>query len=334
MNIASKIKGALYGQALGDAMGMPGELWNKKKTLKEIGIITKFLDGPKNNPVAFNYKAGQFTDDTGQALVILDSLKQTNYLPNSKIIALNMLKWAEENNAFEQNILGPTSKLALDLVRQGKDSSKIAQNALSNGSAMRIAPIGCLFNSDELHRLANYVREISKETHDSDITTAGAVMVAASVTLAMEYGSTKKAVQEALLLESYALNLGAETFSASIKSRVEFGIEFINKHADNEDAILQFIYNVIGCGVITSESVSAALLMAYYANDPNKCALLCANLGGDTDTIGAMATAICGAATGIESFNSSYITTINQENNIDLQVYVDLLAEGRGVLHE
>ncbi|EHC62767.1 ADP-ribosylglycohydrolase, partial [Salmonella enterica subsp. enterica serovar Johannesburg str. S5-703] len=34
--------------------------------------------------------------------------------------------------------------------------------------------------------------------------------------------------------------------------------------------------------------------MVELANtDPNRCAVLCANLGGDTDTIGAMATAIC-----------------------------------------
>ena len=64
-----KIAGALYGMALGDAMGMPAELWGRKRVKAFFGRIEGFLDGPAENDVAFNYKKGQFTDDTGQALV-------------------------------------------------------------------------------------------------------------------------------------------------------------------------------------------------------------------------------------------------------------------------
>ena len=63
-----KIAGALYGMALGDAMGMPAELWGRKRVKAFFGRIEGFLDGPAENDVAFNYKKGQFTDDTGQAL--------------------------------------------------------------------------------------------------------------------------------------------------------------------------------------------------------------------------------------------------------------------------
>jgi ADP-ribosylglycohydrolase len=41
--------------------------------------------------------------------------------------------------------------------------------------------------------------------------------------------------------------------------------------------------------------------------DPTRCAVLCANLGGDTDTIGAMATAICGALKGIDAFDEQLL---------------------------
>jgi ADP-ribosylglycohydrolase len=51
------------------------------------------------------------------------------------------------------------------------------------------------------------------------------------------------------------------------------------------------------------ESVPAAIALVELAKtQPMKCAMLAANLGGDTDTIGAMATAICGALHGIEAF--------------------------------
>lgn len=333
MDRKDKIKGVIFGQALGDAMGMPVELWSRKRALRTFGEITGFLDGPEDNAVACNYKAGQFTDDTGQALVILDSLKQTDFKADGYAVAKNILHWADENDAFACNILGPTSKATLQLVREGKDTKGVAGEALSNGAAMRIAPVGCLFATEEQKRLAEYIRDISQVTHDSDVTLASAAMIASAVSAAMEYNDTKQAVLKALQIEKYALSLGNETFSPSIKRRVEFGIPFAETYEGDEQAFLKFVYDVIGTGVPACQSVAAALLMAYYAQEPNRCALLCANLGGDTDTIGAMATAICGAAKGFSSISREYSEVLIQNNQTDLDAYVQILEEGWEKLH-
>lgn len=81
------ILGTLYGMAIGDAMGMPPELWSRKRCLEYYGKITDFLDGCPENIISYQYKAGQFTDDTSQALTILDSLIETDFIPNSQNIA-------------------------------------------------------------------------------------------------------------------------------------------------------------------------------------------------------------------------------------------------------
>ncbi|MCW0135752.1 ADP-ribosylglycohydrolase family protein [Escherichia coli] len=48
------------------------------------------------------------------------------------------------------------------------------------------------------------------------------------------------------------------------------------------------LYQVVGAGTNTIESVPCAIALAELAQtDPNRCAVSCANLGGDTDTIGA-----------------------------------------------
>ena len=59
---------------------------------------------------------------------------------------------------------------------------------------------------------------------------------------------------------------------------------------------------------------------------------MCANLGGDTDTIGAMATAICGAFTGLKKIKPEYITTLEKQNEIDFDQYIDILMKGRDIL--
>ena len=325
----NKIAGAIYGMALGDAMGMPSELWGREKVRKYFGKIEGLLDGPSENSVACNYKKGQFTDDTGQALVIIDSLNDTNFKPNSKDIATKLLKWAEKENAFENNILGPTSKIALANFRDGINSKAVTDKALSNGSAMRIAPIGCLFNAHDKEKLANFVYEVSEVTHTSDITIAGAAMIAVAVSSAIENNDFDIVIKDIFEMEPIARRLGAETYSPSLTERIKIGIYLANKYKDNENLFLEKLYDIVGAGVNISESVPSAISIAYYAQDPNRCALLCANLAGDTDTIGAMATAICGAFKGLDYIKEEYVESLNKANDIDFASYISILMNGR-----
>ena len=56
---------------------------------------------------------------------------------------------------------------------------------------------------------------------------------------------------------------------------------------------------------------------------------MCANLGGDTDTIGAMATAICGAFRGADAIKPEYIETLQKQNDADFDGYIEILLKGR-----
>jgi ADP-ribosylglycohydrolase len=327
-----KIAGVLYGMAIGDAMGMPPELWSRKHLLQHYGKIEGFLDGCPENNISYQYKAGQFTDDTGQALTILDSLMETDFMPDSQNIATHILAWAEKENAFENNILGPTSKVTLRLFQEGKSAKSFSDEAVSNGAAMRIAPVGTLFEPSEKEKMCRYVAAVSQVTHTSDITIAGASMIAAAVGSAMYFEDREKMIEDALSVEEYAMSLGASTPSPSLGARTRLGIKLAKKYADNSDEFLENLYNLVGAGVNTSESVPCALSIAYYAFDVKKCALLCANLGGDTDTIGAMATAICGGIQGIDGIPAEYVEKIKEANGVELESYVDVIAEKRGTL--
>lgn len=144
----NKILGVLYGMAMGDAMGMPPELWSRKRFLENIKIVD-FMDGDPENEISYQYHRGNFTDDTSQAITILDSLIETDFKPDASNIASHILAWAKRENAFENNILGPTSKITLELFEKGEDASRYSNEALSNGAAMRIPPIGTLFCADQ-----------------------------------------------------------------------------------------------------------------------------------------------------------------------------------------
>ncbi len=329
--IKDKILGVLYGMAIGDAMGMPAELWSRKRLVEKYGKIEDFLDGDLENEISYQYKRGNFTDDTSQALTILDSLMETDFVPDATNIARHILEWAKKENAFENNILGPTSKVTLELFEQGKNARQYSEQALSNGAAMRIAPVGALFYPDQKQQLCDYVKVVSNITHSSDITIAGASMVAMAVASAIEKENRDEMIEDVLSVEEYAMSLGASTVSASLGTRIRYGVELAKKYESEEEHFLEELYNMMGAGVNTVDSVPCAIAIAYYVSfDVHRCALLCANLGGDTDTIGAMAVSVCGGASGIQGIPPEDIELIRRANHIEMEPYAYAILGKRG----
>lgn len=116
------------------------------------------------------------------------------------------------------------------------------------------------------------------------------------------------------------------TFSPLLGNRINLALTTIASETDHLTGI-ERIYEDIGAGMDIIESVPAAIALVELAKtQPMKCAMLAANLGGDTDTIGAMATAICGALHGIEAFPEEHIQQINRANSIDFAPYAQRLA--------
>ena len=175
----------------------------------------------------------------------------------------------------------------------------------------------------------DYVYGVSRATHTSDVTIAGAAMIAMGVSSAIVNHDFEKVIEDILGIEELGYQRGCESYSPRLSERTKIGLWLAKEYADNEDAFMQKIYDIVGTGVCIIESVPAAVSVAYYTQDPNKACLMCANLGGDTDTIGAMATAICGAFRGADAIKPEYIETLQKQNDADFDGYIEILLKGR-----
>lgn len=329
MRDKNKILGALYGQAIGDSMGMPTELWPIQKIRDKFGRnITTFLDGTDDNDIAINFKAGEYTDDTNQAFAILDALIETNWEPDTKVLVKHIMKWADAVGAWTNNILGPSSKAALKLGKEGKNPSEVTKTALTNGCGMRISPIGTLYEPEDFDQLIEMVYEVTKITHSSDVSISGAAMIAGAVTAAMADHDWDDIIDYAKKANDAGFKLGTPTWAAHNKERLEVGIALAHKYEGNDEAFSRAISNTVGTGTTISESIPAALAIAYYAKDVKKSAFICTNLGGDTDTIGAMATAICGAKVGAKNIPEDWKKLIDEKNpQHNIQEFADKISE-------
>lgn len=323
---AERILGALYGQALGDAMGMPSELWPRTRVKAHFGWIDRFLPGPKDNNAACYFGRAEFTDDTSMALCLADALLERNGEIDPDLIGRNILEWALRFDAFNKNVLGPTSKIALNAIRDGKPVAELENNGVTNGAAMRVSPLGCLLPARDLDAFIDDVALASSPTHKSDLAVAGAVVVAWAISRAIEGDSWTAIVDSLPAIALHAQQKRITTFSASLCARLEMALKIV-RNADGAEAASEQLYQAIGAGTSTIESVACAIAMVELAQtDPNRCAILCANLGGDTDTIGAMATAICGALQGVSAINPQWKQELDAVNQLDFSRYATALA--------
>lgn len=324
-----RILGALYGQALGDAMGMPSELWPRSRVKAHFGWIDRFLPGPAENNAACYFNRAEFTDDTSMALCLADAIIECHGKISPEVIGRNILAWAEGFDAFNKNVLGPTSKIALNAIRDAVPIDELENNGVTNGAAMRVSPLGCLLAPTQLDSFIDEVALASSPTHKSDLAIAGAVVVAWAISRAIEGDSWQAIVDSLPAVARQAQEKRITTFSASLAARLELALCVVRR-ADGIESASEGLYQRVGAGTSTLESVPCAIAMVELAGgDPNRCAILCANLGGDTDTIGAMATAICGALRGISAIDATLKQQLDEVNQLDFTRYATALAHYR-----
>ncbi|WP_313618885.1 ADP-ribosylglycohydrolase family protein [Pantoea septica] len=320
-NQEKRILGAFYGQALGDAMGMPSELWPRSRVKQHFGWIYRFLPGPAENSAACYFGRAAFTDDTSMALALADAIISHDGEIVAETIGANILRWAETFDAFNKNVLGPTSKIALNALKNGTPVAQLENNGMTNGAAMRVSPLGCLLPARHLSAFIDAVALASSPTHKSDVAIAGATAIAWAVSRAIDGGGWATIRDELPAIARAAQEKRITTFSASMAARIELALQVVSQSRGVESAMQQ-IYDVVGTGTSTIESVPAAIAMVELAQtNPNRCAILCANLGGDTDTIGAMAVAICGALHGIDAIDETLKAELDAANALDFTHY-------------
>jgi ADP-ribosylglycohydrolase len=79
------------------------------------------------------------------------------------------------------------------------------------------------------------------------------------------------------------------------------------------------LYSYVGTDMLVAESVATAFGLVYLADgDPMKAMTYGANIGGDTDTIAAIAGAICGAFQGINTVDAGLLAQVDSVNALNL----------------
>jgi ADP-ribosylglycohydrolase len=331
--VLSKIHGCLAGLALGDALGMPTEFLTRKEISARFGLVERFEAAPPGHPHA-GLPLGRVTDDTGQALAVARACQPDGRISAEKT-AIQILAWADSIPAEEFAVIaGPSTRAALAELRAGGDARFSGRNGRTNGAAMRVAAAGLLYPGD-LEGAAAAAVEAALPTHGTCIALSGAAAVACAVAAAVEEGATLDSV---LAAAKRGAELGARqgrwVWSTPLSGRIELAEQIVQQEGEDAAALLS-LYRYVGVDMLVPESVACAFGIVLLAGgDPMKAVRLGASIGGDTDTIAAIAGQVCGALQGFQALDEKMVRQVEQVNGLDLEEEArklgDLLLRRKG----
>jgi len=357
MKNALRARGALYGLAIGDALGMPTQMLSRQEIRARWGeLLTGFEPAPPGHPIAAGLPAGAITDDTEQAVLLARLLIRGQGLIDPNELASALVSWERDMaGRGSLDLLGPSTKRAVAAILAGVPPEEAGATGTTNGAAMRITPVGITVTLDpatpvlpairpsqapashsapapvSLSTLVDHVVAASRVTHNTGIALAGAAAVAAAVSAGVSGAGVAEATALAIEAARIAAGRGHWVAGADVAARIEWAAGLAAGRDEAEAA--ELIYTLVGTSLATQESVPAAFAaLAAVPADPWRACLLAASLGGDCDTIAAMAGAVAGACHGVEAFPSGAIAVIDA-HGLDLPALADdLLALRRPTL--
>ena len=281
-----------------------------------MGYIKDFGRAPIGSP-GEKLRAGQYTDDTEQMLVLAQSLIACNGF-DAKDFANRIAKWGVEvqNDLSRSLLLGPTSSSAIEKLNSGISWKESGSDIPSCGSAMRVAPIGLFY--DSLEKVESNAVLSSIPTHKSKGAIAGAVAVAVAVRCALDGCDLSEIISQTCER--------ASNHDIDLAKKIEQAFE-------SRDELPDMVFARLGTSYYVYDTVPCAFYcFSRHFNEPEKAIIEATNAGGDTDSIGCITGVLCGALHGISSFPEKWITGL--ENKELIERIADRIYEKRSTLRD
>ncbi len=290
-SIANRFQGCILGLALGDAMGAPFEGGVAERLLWRL--IGRTRDGKM-----------RWTDDTQMTFDIVQSL-----IARGDIDQDDLAKRFAASYRWSRGY-GPATSRVLKRVSRGvpweiASTSVYRGGSFGNGAAMRAPAVGLFFANRPL-ALDDAARRSAVVTHAHPLGIEGALLIARATTAALRGDSPSTILDFA----------AASCQLPPMLTRLTTAREWI---ATGNTPSTPAVKKHLGNGIAAAESCVTALYLAlrFHGAPFVELQRFVATLGGDADTIGAMAGAIWGTLNGAGALPSEALNRLEQREAIE-----------------
>jgi ADP-ribosylglycohydrolase len=304
MDESERIKGALFGFFVGDALGVPVEFISRTELNKNK--VTEMLEyGTHNQPI------GTWSDDSSMVIATIDSLINNKGI-NYNDIMNNYYKWYQEGEYTPNGKvfdIGNATSSALLKYKNDKTNYICGSNDISsngNGSLMRILPISIYLHYTD-DQMFDVIKNISSMTH-------------------AHIYSVLSCVIYSVLINEYIKELDIKKAYSNMQEIIKKVLgDNNNKIIGNLDDLKQkfnrIIYNDISklneedikSSGFVIDSLEACLWCLLTTNNYKDAVLKAVNLGDDTDTIGALTGGLAGLIYGYKNIPDNWINVLKQK---------------------
>jgi ADP-ribosylglycohydrolase len=310
------ILGMLEAISVGDALGMPTEFMGRDEIAQRFGFVDRLLP-PRESRLHGNLPWASVTDDTEQVLRLLEHYLREGV--DAEGTARCLLEWVKETKADERGYIGPTSLKALASIEAGMSPLEAGKGGNTCGGLMRTpaAVLACP-DADE-HGLGRAIIACCMPTHNSAAALEAALAFGFALRAAAD-GAAKDGVIEAGLRGALAGAAAAhDDFpNPSSAARIRLLVELSPRWKSPEE-VMAFLHDVLGSGLPSWEVCPAVFGIFLHAGaDAWLAVRMGASMGGDTDTIAAMAGALCAAFAGEGKLPRDIVAAVATANRLDL----------------
>lgn len=317
---------ALEAFATGDALGMPTEFMTRNYIEKKFGLVDKLLD-PSVSFIHGNLFKGQITDDTEQNLYLIDEYYK------DKCVSINgtvngLIKWIDETGADKNGYIGPSSLKALKEIEKGIDPAKAGKGGTTCGAPMRaFSPALCIKGGD-YSSLSNAIYNSTVPTHNTGIAMEAAMSIGFAVHNAALIGSYEEILKSSLEGARIGRTLSSNDYvGPSTEKKISYILREIENFSTSGE-VMDFIYYVMGTGMESSDVVPAVIgIFAWAKDDVWQAIRMGASIGGDTDTIAAIAGGISALYARKHNIPRDVIDSVIKSNKLNLNSYAKKLSE-------
>jgi len=286
--LLSRFEGCMVGLAVGDALGAVVEGMSSAEIKRRYGRITEMLGSGWHG-----LPPGGYTDDTAMMLCIARSIVEKGRF-EPRDVAIKFLGWFDAGPVG----IGRTTWIALSSMKSGAswdEAGRIAHERLGgmsagNGSIMRCAPIG-LLDFRHRERLVKDSIDSSKITHWDDQACWGAVALNMAI---------------AEILRGERGNL-----LSTIRDRIEQP-----EVSRALDEVSRLNPRELEPSAYVLDTLKAALWCFLTTTSFENAVVTAVNLGGDTDTVGAVCGALAGASYGIQAVPCRWLEPLQDRDEI------------------
>jgi poly(ADP-ribose) glycohydrolase ARH3 len=274
-----RARGVLLGLALGDALGAPFE--------GRTRVARVEVEAWREAPAPLRW-----TDDTHMALTLARHLADDPRLTDAEGLGRAFAR-AYAAEPWRGYGAGPPRVFAM--VEQGWTFEAAAASlfdgagSFGNGAAMRVAPVGLLPAATDRSEAAQLAEVQARVTHTHPDAVDGATVVAQVVAALLDADD----VDAEVVAEAVA-DVSARLADGPVRAGLAGVLEVARAGGDASVATRRR-----GTGVAAAASVPAAVAALLGGDDLLEVVTTATSLGGDTDTVAAMAGAMAGAAWGL-----------------------------------